>query len=971
MGFLEKLFGIDARALHKIKKKVQPVFQLEDEYSKLSDKQLQAKTPEFKRRLAAGESLDSLLPEAFATAREGARRAIGQFPYPVQVFGAAVLNEGDVAEMKTGEGKTLTATMAIYLNALEGKGAHVVTVNEYLASRDADWMGQIYRFLGLTVGVNGHDKNTAEKQFAYNCDITYTTNSELGFDYLRDNMATSVGQRVMRRHALHYAIVDEADSILIDESRTPLIISGGSGITASSYEAADRAVKSLKQDEDFTIDIKKKNATLTDAGINKVQSEFGIANLFEPKYADLVHRIQQALKANYIMKRDTEYMVTDGEIMLIDSFTGRVMKGREYSDGLQQAIEAKEHVQIKPETVTMATVTYQNFFRLYDKLAGMTGTAKTEEEEFRKIYNMRVLPIPTNRPVIRFDDIDSMFGSEQAKYKALMADIIDRHNHGQPILIGTPSVEKSEIVDKLLNEANIPHQVLNAKNHAREAAIIAQAGQMGAVTVATNMAGRGTDIKLGPGVTSIAKTVEEENEHHYNGLAVLGTERNESRRIDNQLRGRSGRQGDPGYSKFYVAIQDELLKRFSTDAMSSMFKKMGPDALESKLATKAITSAQKKVEGLNFDTRKSLLDYDDILRQQREIMYAKRDKILFSDSISDTIPEYFKTTAKDLIGKSMNVVDSEKVVNGKKLTMLVEARDLPKGSFTVGDKFTGLSEEEGVEYLTDFLLKLYSDHKAKWTTQMENYAEKTVAMVCIDRSWTKHIDTMAKLRDSIWLRSYANTDPLQAYTNEGYALFDKMQVTIADEIVFRLLNVRFKANPTRKNLSQAPSAEERLAALEAEKKRQEMAKETQKHLAENLSGPLKVVGVTKAVPGEESNTGKLTIKSANDIAGNYHPTARDVEIAAEAFLRRGFPSGAIVNGLVSLLDDGYLGKQELSLLTLGSVQGFTDLDSNNLKTRLIKEGTPTVGVKGFKSSAEFYALLESVINSKAGSGETK
>lgn len=970
MSFLEKLFRIDARALKKISKRVRPVFDLEDEYRKKTDSQLKETTVILKKRLADGETVDDILPDAFAAAREAAKRTIGQFPYPCQVFGAAVLNEGDVAEMKTGEGKTLTATMAVYLNALEGKGVHVVTVNEYLASRDADWMGQVYRFLGLTVGVNSHESNTKQKQEAYNCDITYTTNSELGFDYLRDNMATSIGNRVLRRHGLHYAIVDEADSILIDESRTPLIISGGSGVTVSSYQAADRAVKSLTEDVDFTVDIKKKVATLTDSGISKLQNEFSIPNLFEPRYADLVHRIQQALKANYTMSRDVEYMVADGEIQLIDSFTGRVMKGREYSDGLQQAIQAKEHVEIKPETVTMATITYQNFFRLYDKLAGMTGTAKTEEEEFRKIYNMRVIPIKTNRPIQRFDDTDSIYGSEEAKYKALIADVIDRHNHGQPVLIGTPSVDKSEIVDRMLNEAKIPHEVLNAKNHAREATIIAQAGQMGAVTVATNMAGRGTDIKLGAGVKEICSP-EENKIHHYNGLAVIGAERNESRRIDNQLRGRAGRQGDPGYSKFYVSTKDTLLKRFSSETMDKAFKSMGDDALISPIVTKSISQAQKKVEGQNFDTRKSLLDYDDILRQQREIMYAKRDRILYSDSISDTIPDYFKTAAKNFIDQSMHLVEGENVVDAKKLTLLLEARDLEKGKFSAQAKnFDGLTREEGEEYLSELLIELYKKHSEGWSQQMKDYAEKVSALTCIDRSWTRHIDTMAKLRDAIWLRSYANTDPLQAYTNEGYALFDKMQITIADDIVYRLLNARFRSRPGAGPSSDA-SADTRIQAEKAMRLRAQQASEAaQKRLQANLN-----MKHTPA-PGEESNEEKPatpTLKtsvpqtftasraSISQAVNSYHPTARDVEIEAFALLQKGWSEGKVMQAFLKLLDYGYVGKQELSLLALGRNQEFTDTSLIQLKNRLDQAGTPESGAKAFTAKGDMDQLLKSFL----------
>lgn len=779
MSILEKIFRIDQRAFNKIRKKAQPTFDYEDIMANLTDEELQAKTPYFREKIAAGASLDDLLPEAFATCREAARRVLGQYPYPVQVFGSTVLHEGDIAEMKTGEGKTLTETMAVYLNGLSGKGVHVVTVNEYLASRDADWMGQIYRFLGLSVGVNLREKSTLQKKEAYKCDITYTTNSELGFDYLRDNMATTVEGRVLR--GLQYAIIDEADSILIDESRTPLIISGGSGITANSYQTADRICKQMKNDVDFEIDIKKKICHLLDPGVDKVQKAFGIKNLYDPKYNDLVHRIQQALKANYIMKRDTEYMVANNEILLVDTFTGRVMQGREYSDGLQQAIQAKEHVEIKPETVTLATITYQNFFRLYHKIAGMTGTAKTEEEEFRKTYNMRVVIIPTNRPIQRKDDIDTIYANQHAKFQAVVEETKKRHALGQPVLIGTASVEKSEIVDKMLNEQNIPHEVLNAKNHAREAQIIAKAGEKGAITIATNMAGRGTDIKIDDEVKALG------------GLAVLGTERHESRRIDNQLRGRAGRQGDPGYSKFFVSLDDDLLRRFSSDSYSNMFKKLGAEGIDSGLLTRAITQAQKRVEGQNFDTRKHLLSYDDILRQQREIMYGKRDKILYSESIYDTLTEYFDTAVKDVITKCMHVVDSENVIDDVKLKELVEKHFLSANSFNA-QVFKGISFEEGVDFLSAYLKKLYDEKRKTWTEDMANYAEKTIALQCIDREWTKHIDTMAKLREAIYLRSYANTDPLQAYTNEGYQLFAKMNTTIALNFVHNLLHVQIKLN---------------------------------------------------------------------------------------------------------------------------------------------------------------------------------
>ncbi len=811
MGFLDTLFRIDARSFNKIQKRAQGVFYYEDKMKELSNSDLQGYTAKFKQYLKDHPegTIEDILPEAFAVCREAGRRVLGLYPYPEQVFGATVLNEGDVAEMKTGEGKTLTATMAVYLNALEGKGVHVVTVNEYLAQRDADEMGQIYRWLGLTTGINLREKDTEAKKEAYKCDITYTTNSELGFDYLRDNMATSVDRRVLR--GLHYAIVDEADSILIDESRTPLIISGGSGVTANSYQTADRFVKSLRKDTDFTIDIKKKVCNLTDSGSRKVEQAFGVKNMYDPQYADLVHRIHQALKANFIFKKDVEYMIQGDEIALIDTFTGRVLAGREYSDGLQQALQAKEHVKIKPETITMATITYQNFFRLYDKLAGMTGTAKTEEEEFRSIYNMRVICIPTHKPVIRIDDADLVFGSEKAKYKALLKDIETRHAKGQPILIGTPSVEKSEIVDQLLNNANLPHEVLNARNHAREAAIIAKAGEKGAITIATNMAGRGTDIKLPEECKALG------------GLAVLGTERHEARRIDNQLRGRSGRQGDPGYSRFYVSIEDELMQRFASPALFKMFDKMGDEALESKTMTNLITSAQKKVEGQNFDTRKSLLDYDDVLSNQRKIMYKQRDVLLFSDSIKDSIHSYFEDFITNAVNENLTMVENEKVVDGKALyTYLVPKYVLPN-RFSVDD-IDALPADNVIHYITALLDNDYAKKRAQWSDELADYVEKNVVLQMTDRNWTRHIDTMSKLREAIYLRSYANTDPLQSYTNEGYDLFKKMHDAIAADVTSALFRVQVR-NPAPQQQQeegpQGPSAPSQGPALPPQEEKKE------------------------------------------------------------------------------------------------------------------------------------------------------
>ena len=776
MGFLDKLFRFDQRALKKIEKQSLKVLAYEEEMASKTDDELRAKTAEFKERLNAGVTLEDIKFEAFAVAREAAKRVLNQFPFKVQVMGAIVLNQGDVAEMRTGEGKTLTATMAVYLNALTGKGVHVVTVNEYLAQRDAEWMGQIYRFLGLTVGVNLREKTVTEKQEAYRCDITYTTNSELGFDYLRDNMAVDANARVLR--GLTYAVIDEADSILIDESRTPLIISGGSKVSSNTYIIADRFVKTLKREKDFTYDEKTKTCGLTEQGVDKAERMFGIKNLYSPEYNDLVHRIVQALKANYVMTRDVEYMVdSEGEIQLIDQFTGRILKGREYSDGLQQAIQAKENVKIKEETVTLATITYQNFFRLYEKLSGMTGTAKTEEEEFRKIYNMRVICIPTNRPIQRIDDLDLIFGNQNAKFKALVKEVQARHEKGQPILIGTVSVEMSEFVDRLLNEAHLPHNVLNAKNHAKEAEIIAHAGEAGAITIATNMAGRGTDIKL------------DEEARKAGGLCVFGTERHESRRIDNQLRGRSGRQGDPGYTRFFISLDDELMRRFGSDRLRSLYSSLDDEALESKMVQSAITNAQKRIEGQNFDTRKSLLDYDDVLRKQREIMYKKRDNILFASDIHEMIEEFFKQAGVALAKKSLNPNDPSLGVSGELLKAQLEPRFLEAGTIKPAAYDESPADEVG-EDVAILMWKRYLERRKEWGDEVAENMERNFVLRCIDRNWTSHIDTMDKLREGIHLRSYANTNPLQDYVNEGYKLFGEMMDIIAIEVVLNLLNVQ-------------------------------------------------------------------------------------------------------------------------------------------------------------------------------------
>ena len=774
-NFIEKLFRVDERVLKKYSKMADKVLAYEEEMAKLSNEELQAKTPYFKDLLAKGATLEDIKFEAMAVAREAARRTLGQFPYKVQVIGALVMHDGDVAEMRTGEGKTLTATMAIYLNALEGKGAYVVTVNEYLAQRDAEWMGQIYRFLGLTVGCNIHDLTTQEKQQQHLCDICYTTNSELGFDYLRDNMANTKARRVLR--GLHYAVIDEADSILIDESRTPLIISGQARTSASSYKTYDLFAKALKRNVDFEIDIKEKTCSLTEAGNRRAEQLFGVENLYGPDHQEDLHRIQQALKANYIMTRDVEYMVDqNGEIQLIDQSTGRILKGREYSDGLQQAIQAKENVKIKEETVTMATITYQNFFRLFKKMSGMTGTAKTEEEEFQKIYNMRVVVIPTNRPVIREDAIDYIYAHKTEKLAELVKEVKERHEKGQPILIGTVSVESSEEVSNLLDKEGLKHETLNAKNHAREAEIIAHAGEKGAITVATNMAGRGTDIKINDEVKALG------------GLCVFGTERHESRRIDNQLRGRSGRQGDPGFSRFYVSFDDDLLKRFAAESIQARIESFGPGPLESKLFSAVITNAQKQIEGQNFDIRKNLLDYDDVISRQRKAIYEKRDAIIYAEDITDMIEEFFRVGGYCLARKALPEGTNDDLISGELLKKVLEPKFVPAGSFNEALYDEAPLEDAGQD-LGDFLLDNYYVRRKQWGEDIAKQVERDICLQTIDQNWTKQIDTMARLREGIHLRSYANTNPLQDYVNEGQSLFRECLENISQEVVFKFLNV--------------------------------------------------------------------------------------------------------------------------------------------------------------------------------------
>ncbi|WP_305152882.1 preprotein translocase subunit SecA [uncultured Dubosiella sp.] len=797
-GFLNGLFSEEKRELNKLEKMADKVLALEPAISKLSDEDLKHKTIEFRERLANGETIDDILYEAFATAREAAYRVINEKPYKVQIMGSLAMNLGDIAEMKTGEGKTLTATMAVYLNALVGQGVHVITVNEYLAGRDAAWMGEIYRFLGLTVGVNKRELSPREKREAYACDITYTTNSELGFDYLRDNMVTDVKDRVMR--GLHMAIIDEVDSVLIDESRTPLIISGGKKQTANLYIGADRFVKTLTAPEyetdkhthektlisgDYDIDEKTRQVMLSEEGVKKAEKFFNIENLYDIEHTQLVHHINQALRANYIMMKGVEYVVNDEqEIVIVDQFTGRMMPGRAYSDGLHQAIEAKEGVPIKEETSTLATITYQNFFRLYEKLAGMTGTAKTEEEEFLSTYNMKVVVIPTNRPVVRDDMADEIYARKEDKYRALVNRVKELHAKGQPVLVGTIAVETSELISKMLKKEKIPHEVLNAKNHAREAEIVAKAGQVGAVTIATNMAGRGTDIKLSP------------QSRELGGLAVLGSERHESRRIDNQLRGRSGRQGDPGFSRFYVSLEDSLMVRFGGDKLQGLFSKMGDEQIESKTVTKSITMAQKRGEGFNFDSRKQLLDYDDVLRRQREIIYAQRNKILESENVHDMVKVIFEKVIDQTL--QANIADSRKgTVDIPGFVKSLEMMGLQDDRAIHVEDLEGKSYEQIQQYAMDKIWADYENEIADVKGQFLPF-EKTVVLRNMDRNWIEHIDRMDKLRSGIYLRSYAQNNPLQQYVQEGFDMFEEMNQRIDREIAFFLLKVRIRRVTTKK-----------------------------------------------------------------------------------------------------------------------------------------------------------------------------
>ncbi len=785
----DKLFDPTYKEFKKCSKVAEAVVALEDEYKKLTDEELKAKTPEFKKRLEKGETLDDIMVEAFATAREAASRVLGLTPFKVQIIGAAAMHFGNIAEMKTGEGKTLTSVLVAYLNALPGKGVHIVTVNEYLASRDATEMGEVHKFLGLTVGLNLRELDSEQKREQYYCDITYSTNSELGFDYLRDHMVLYKEQMVQRPE-MNFAIVDEVDSILIDEARTPLIISGGEKKGPNLYVQANSFAKCLHQ-EDYEIDVKDRHVALTESGMSKAEKYFNVDNLYDVKNVTIVHHINNALRANYIMEKDKDYVVHEGAIVIVDPFTGRLMVGRQWSDGLHQAIEAKENVQIKKETRTLATITYQNYFRMYKKLAGMTGTAKTEEEEFRNIYNMFVVEIPTNVPVIRIDEPDLIFRSMKAKYLAIAKDIKERHEKGQPVLVGTISIESSELLSNLLKRNGIPHSVLNAKQHEREAEIIAKAGQKGSVTIATNMAGRGTDIKLGEGVRELG------------GLAVIGTERHEARRIDNQLRGRSGRQGDPGYSRFYLSAQDELMIRFGGDRFERLLGMIAnPDAdgyetpLESKMFSRFVESAQKKVEGANYDSRKNVVEYDEVLRKQREVIYGQRKDILFLDDMEPTIRKMIKNVVKRNIGGYIVHEKKNSEVDAVRFMNEFASKFFNRGKITI-DEVEGLNEEQLSELIENKFIEELENKKTQVPNEVFQEFLKVVLLRVVDSHWMDHIDQMSNLRQSIGLQSYAQINPLREYQQIAFETFNDMIATINDEVVLNVNRVILRENLQR------------------------------------------------------------------------------------------------------------------------------------------------------------------------------
>ncbi|AUM62313.1 preprotein translocase subunit SecA [Spiroplasma monobiae] len=777
----------DKAIIKKHGKTADEIISLESVYEKLSDSDLANKTQEFRDRLEKGETLDDLLVEAFAVVRETAFRVLKMRAYRVQLIGAIILHEGDIAEMRTGEGKTLTGLFPAYLNALSGLGVHVVTVNEYLSQRDSEINGQVYNALGLTVGLNGRDLSKEQKRNAYAQDITYTTNAELGFDYLRDNMVYRLEQKVQRK--LNFAIIDEADSILIDEARTPLIISGGSQNRINMYKAADGFAKTLDENKDIEMDLESKQVYLTDSGIKKAHSFFSIENLFDFRNTELFHLIMNALKALFTFKLEVEYTVQDNEIILIDQFTGRTMPGRAYSDGLQQALQAKEGVEIEEETTTLATITYQNFYRLYNKLSGMTGTAKTEEEEFLKIYNTRVIVCPTNKPIIRKDEPDLTFGTTHAKLKHLVRDLEEVVQAGRPVLIGTTSVESSEQVSRYLEKAGLKFEMINAKNHHREAEIVEKAGQVGSITLATNMAGRGTDIKL-------SREARENG-----GLFVMGIERNEARRIDNQLRGRAGRQGDPGSSRFYISMQDELMVRFSSEKLRQMFLKLGDDYINSKMFTRAITNAQKKLEGLNFDQRKNVLDYDNILSQQREAIYAQRDSILEQETLKVVLSRFQYTIAFEMVERNSELVRGERTISIPSLIQEINGKFVFEGALSESD-FVGLEKQEIAKKISQNMMEYYLSKTSAVPEEVISEMERRTILQTLDHHWQKHINLTQKLRSGIYLQQYAQNNPLHEYVEESARLFNKMKVMIAEETIVKL-NGSFvsEMKPNQENVS--------------------------------------------------------------------------------------------------------------------------------------------------------------------------
>ena len=787
MNIIKKLFDHEYKEMQRFKKLADKIVELEEEYSKKSDEELKKNTEIFKERLSNGETLDDLLVEAYATAREVAYRKLNEKAFYVQLLGAIAIHYGNIAELRTGEGKTLVTIFPAYLNSLEGKGVHVITVNEYLTVRNAEWMGPIYEGLGVSVGINRRDLSPQEKQEQYNCDILYTTNNELGFDYLRDNMVIRRENRVQR--GLNYAIIDEADSILIDEARTPLIISGGQLKSANLYQDADHFAKSLKNEVEYNYDEKTRNVTLTDDGVSKAESYFKLKNLYSLENNELVHYINQALKANYGMKKDVDYVVQEGEVLIVDPFTGRIMKGRQWSDGLHQAVEAKEGVKINEETKTVATITFQNLFRMYNKLSGMTGTAKTEEEEFRNIYNMYVIVIPTNRPIARIDYADLLYPTLKGKYNAIVKEIERIHKTGQPILVGTVAIENSELISSMLTKKGIKHEVLNAKNHAREAEIISHAGEKGAVTIATNMAGRGTDIKL----TDETKAL--------GGLYVIGTERHESRRIDNQLRGRSGRQGDPGASQFYVSMEDDLMVRFGTDRIKNMLQAIGfsdTQAIRNKTFTRSLSSAQAKVEGNNFDIRKQLLEYDDVMNQQREDIYRRRNEILDNDSIHDTVLNTFYNHISDIVESH---IPPEDYLTENDLSDIVNYanQNLLRKHIAYTD-IKDLEKDQVIQFIYDKTVNEYEEKIAKLPQEVKDEFEKAISLNVIDKYWTENINALAHLREAVMMRGYGGQDPLRAYSVDGANMYDNMLINIDKDITLFLLKAEVKQNTERKEV---------------------------------------------------------------------------------------------------------------------------------------------------------------------------